>query len=321
MRLDLFVSKMFNNISRQKAIELIKSNQILVNNNVINKPSFKIKTEDKIIIKDELFIESEIFCSRAAFKLQGFLQNNCLEKDTSLFLDNTYSKYDETIFSYVKKDAKISKKNIVLTNEYIKSIKQYIYSIIKDSIILDVGASAGGFTQVLLSFNPKLVVSQDVGSMQLKHILKQNKKVISFENIDIRDFARNFYYYRDKIHEYISSDKTINDVTLSNDYKELDTINIDFLVCDVSFISLRNIFFDLLSLSKCMLLLFKPQYEVGVNVERNKNGVIKSHIAVQKSLESFSDFLKAQNAKYIFIETSHVKGKEGNEEFFIFCQF
>lgn len=96
------------------------------------------------------------------------------------------------------------------------------------------GSSTGGFTQILLDFGAKKVDAVDVGTDQLSVIIGNNPKVFSYENTDIRDFK--------------SSE------------------NYDFIVCDASFISLEKIFpaiYNLANIETDIILLFKPQFEVG----------------------------------------------------------
>ncbi|MDO7252704.1 TlyA family RNA methyltransferase [Helicobacter cappadocius] len=151
--------------------------------------------------------------------------------------------------------------------------------------VLDVGSSTGGFAQVLLNFGAIEVVCVDVGCNQLDNALRNNSKIRLFEECDIRDFSLEEKF--------------------------------DLLVCDVSFISLSKILDYLCVFSDELILLFKPQFEVGVGVKRNKKGVIMDKDAIRKRIDQFSTELYAKSLKILNIEKSLLKGKEGNEEFFI----
>ncbi|AFI06289.1 23S rRNA (cytidine-2'-O)-methyltransferase TlyA [Helicobacter cetorum] len=155
----------------------------------------------------------------------------------------------------------------------------------KDKIILDVGASKGGFSEVSLLKGAKKVLCVDVGKMQLDESLKDNKRIECYEECDIRAF------------------KTLE--------------KIDLLLCDVSFISLYCILEAILALSSEFLVLFKPQFEVGRNVKRNKKGVVMDTKAIFNALENFKNHLRTQNMQVLNIQESLVKGKNGNVEFFI----
>lgn len=158
----------------------------------------------------------------------------------------------------------------------------------KNKSVLDVGSSAGGFTDMLLQKGVKSVTCVDVGSDQLDETLRKNPRVIVFERCDIRDFVCEKKF--------------------------------DLVVCDVSFISLSKILSSISILSDEFILLFKPQFEVGREIKRNKKGVILDKKATQKRLDEFIKELQGVNLKVFCVQKSILKGKEGNEEFFIYAK-
>ncbi len=160
---------------------------------------------------------------------------------------------------------------------------------INDKICLDIGSSTGGFTEVLLEYGAKEVYAVDVGSNQLHQKLKDDKRVKSFEKCDIREFE---------------SDKKFDVVT-----------------CDVSFVGISYIFPKIKELSNDkIILLFKPQFEVGKDVKRDKKGVIKDKDAIKRVMMRFESLLVSEGLKLLKKEASKVKGKEGNEEYFYYVQ-
>ena len=164
-------------------------------------------------------------------------------------------------------------------------LKNYLekYNIsFKDKSVIDVGSSTGGFSEVALEKGAKRVVCVDVGSNQLHKKLRENKKIEVYENTDIRDFE---------------SDKKF-----------------DILVSDVSFISLLKIFDKLATLSDEMILLFKPQFEVGVEAKRDKRGVVVDKDAIIKARENFEKYIN-KDFEILRSEESSIKGKEGNIEY------
>jgi len=148
--------------------------------------------------------------------------------------------------------------------------------------VIDVGSSTGGFSEVSLEKGARSVTCVDVGNNQLHFKLRSDKRVRVFENMDIRDFESNEKF--------------------------------DILVSDVSFISLLKIFDKLKTLSNEMILLFKPQFEVGKEAKRDKRGVVLDKEAIKKARENFEKKISAE-FEIIRNEESSIKGKEGNIEY------
>lgn len=169
---------------------------------------------------------------------------------------------------------------------------------------IDVGASRGGFSEVLLEFDFECVTCVDVGSNQLHSKLKQNPRIQYFENCDIREFIKQ---YKIKSKDFILLDSSVR----------AESKPFDLLVCDVSFIGLEKIFYALEILSTEMILLYKPQFEVGKNHRRNKKGVLICDEAVQKGLTDFKHYLEQRGFCISCVAQSRIKGKQGNAEFFI----
>lgn len=118
---------------------------------------------------------------------------------------------------------------------------------LSDCVCIDVGASTGGFTDCMLQKGARLVYAVDVGSNQLDKCLKNNKRVISLENTDIR-----------------GAEKKI-------------TEKADFISVDVSFISLKQVLPEVKKLLKengRAVALIKPQFEVGKS-GIGKRGIVK----------------------------------------------
>ena len=141
-----------------------------------------------------------------------------------------------------------------------KAVEEFnLEEILKDNICIDIGSSTGGFTEILLENNVKKVYSIDVGTSQLDERLKKNNKVISIENTDFRN---------------IQIDK---ENKFQND-------NIDTIVGDLSFISLKKIIDKIVEIApENIILLIKPQFEAGEDIARKYNGVIddkKKHIEI-----------------------------------------
>lgn len=154
----------------------------------------------------------------------------------------------------------------------------------KDLSALDIGASTGGFTQILLENAALHVDAIDVGSDQLHESLRSDERVTSYEQTDIRNFHPKQSYE---------------------------------LVCsDVSFISLHHILDDVQRLaSRWIILLFKPQFEVGREAKRDKKGVLKDAKAIEKAKMHFEDACHIRGWKLVAQAPAVISGKEGNIEY------
>ena len=161
---------------------------------------------------------------------------------------------------------------------------------VKDKIALDIGSSTGGFTQILLNNNIKKVTCVDVGTNQLHSSIKNDKRIIIEENTDIRKFKSKTTY--------------------------------ELVTCDVSFISILNILDDIDRLSsKEIIILYKPQFEVGKDAKRDNNGVVLDIKAIQEARVVFLEQIKKLNWKLVLANESKVAGKSGNlEELFYFTK-
>lgn len=170
-------------------------------------------------------------------------------------------------------------------------LKYFLYEInieLKNKIALDIGSSTGGFTQILLKNDVQSVSCVDVGSNQLHETIRDDKRLKIFENTDIRKFE--------------------------------STSTFDIVTCDVSFISVLNILEDINRLSKNdIIILYKPQYEVGNDIKRNRAGVVQDKKAIKIQRDNFISQTFKLGWKLEHSSLSKVSGKEGNiEELFYF---
>lgn len=164
-----------------------------------------------------------------------------------------------------------------------------------ERIALDVGASTGGFTQVLLERGAAHVWSVDVGRGQLSAELKNDSRVSSLEETDART---------------LSSKMIANPVTA--------------IVADVSFISLTKALPAVLKLTApgCWLVaLVKPQFEAGPDAV-GKGGVVRDKAARQRALDMVRDWIEGQPGWEVAgVTQSPIEGGDGNIEFLICAQY
>ena len=162
---------------------------------------------------------------------------------------------------------------------------------IDNMVCIDVGASTGGFTDVLLQNGAAKVYAIDVGHGQLAWKLRSDDRVVVFEKTNAR---------------HLSSAEIPEDV--------------DAVVCDASFIGLATVLPAALACVKpggwCIALI-KPQFEVGRAQVGNK-GVVRDpelHASVCKNIENW--FSEKIDWQVLGIEKSPITGPEGNVEFLI----
>jgi 23S rRNA (cytidine1920-2'-O)/16S rRNA (cytidine1409-2'-O)-methyltransferase len=157
---------------------------------------------------------------------------------------------------------------------------------------LDIGASTGGFTDCLLQHGAKSVCAVDVGTNQLHESLKSDSRVRSFEQSDFRNL----------------------------DSSILDGANLDFIVCDVSFISITKIIpaiINIMPSGSRSLLLIKPQFEIK---GRHKNGIVRDEKQQKAAVRTVIDFAAAAGLKVLGVKECPFTGKDGNVEFFMLCE-
>ena len=151
--------------------------------------------------------------------------------------------------------------------------------------VLDVGSSTGGFTDFALQHGAKKVLAVDVGTEQLHPSLRGNKRIELYEKTDIRDFVPNQ--------------------------------SVDIVVCDVSFISLREILphvaKNVMQPETILVAMVKPQFEAGKH-QVNK-GVIKNDKVRRQILADFENWAK-QYFVVLDKKDSDVAGAKGNVERF-----
>ena len=164
------------------------------------------------------------------------------------------------------------------------------YSIdIEDHVCLDVGASTGGFTEVLLANGASLVFAIDVGRGQLHPSLHGHSRIVSMEETDIRDFEGRRLPARP-----------------------------DIVVIDVSFISLKAVLPVALSLAAApmsLLALIKPQFEAPR--KHSKRGIIRNAMVHQEICDDITAFAASLGCTDIQVFPSSITGGDGNVEFFI----
>jgi len=163
---------------------------------------------------------------------------------------------------------------------------------VENKVVLDIGASTGGFTDCLLQKGAKKIYSVDVGYGQLDWKLRNDPRVTCMDRINARNLKR----------EDLFDDPQL-------------------VVIDVSFISLTLILpplFKILKNRNELVALVKPQFEVGKDEVENK-GVIKDAKKRTNVLFRLNNFISEQSWVLSHLTESPIQGQKGNREYFVHC--
>ncbi|WP_243089628.1 TlyA family RNA methyltransferase [Thermus neutrinimicus] len=159
---------------------------------------------------------------------------------------------------------------------------------VRDKVAADIGASAGGFTQVLLERGARRVYAVDVGRDQLHPRLREDSRVVSLEGQDARTLVL--------------------------------PEPVDLVAMDVSFISSTLLLpkvRELLRPGGEALVLVKPQFELGPGVHK---GVVREEIQRQRALARVREKARELGFQVLGERESPLPGKEGNREFWLWLK-
>ena len=158
----------------------------------------------------------------------------------------------------------------------------------KGKIVLDVGASTGGFTDCCLQLGAIRAYAVDVGTNQLAWSLRQDPRVISHEKTDIRDFS------------------------------PPEGLDIDWVVADVSFTSLTRLLDKIIEAAPRakLLLLVKPQFELPRDLIPAGGVVVDDNDRLEAVL-LVENTLKAKGFVILNKKDARIEGRAGNREIFI----
>ena len=165
-------------------------------------------------------------------------------------------------------------------------------------VCLDVGASTGGFTDVLLHRGADQVFAVDVGQGQLLGRLREDPRVIVMEQTNVRTLC-------------------------AEDFPNAVLPKLDLVVCDASFISLKLVLpraLELVAGGGGLLALIKPQFEVGPHAV-GKGGIVRDLRLHYRCCHDLRDWLTHKQGWSVQgVCASPVFGSDGNREFLIFAR-
>jgi 23S rRNA (cytidine1920-2'-O)/16S rRNA (cytidine1409-2'-O)-methyltransferase len=181
-----------------------------------------------------------------------------------------------------------------------------------EAIVLDVGASTGGFTDFTLQHGAKKVLALDVGKGQLHYKLQHDSRVVNLEGINFRNFSLEDLI---KVLESVSSedDKNAENKTIDQSRK------LDFIVSDLSFISLTKVADRILEIAKYfnprIILLLKPQFEASKEIADKFRGIITDEKIRDEIIKDLLEKLSKSGLQLKERIESPIKGTKGNVEY------
>lgn len=230
---------------------------------------------------DKLLVAKGLVATRSQaqsyINLKNVFANNILVTKTGELFD------DETIF-----EVRVDKQYVGRGALKLKGALEYFKCSIQDQVVMDVGASTGGFTEILLDAGAQKIFAIDVGTDQLAEKIRTDPRVVNLEKTHIL---------------------------------ELQTLpsKVDGVVMDLSFISVTKIIPHLAQhfTPDWMIILVKPQFEVGPEGV-NHNGIVKSEQLREQAKKNIVKIGEATGMKCRGEMPSPIEGKAGNKEYLIY---
>jgi 23S rRNA (cytidine1920-2'-O)/16S rRNA (cytidine1409-2'-O)-methyltransferase len=231
---------------------------------------------------DVLLVERGLFESRA--RAQAAIEAGLVTADARQVLKASENIPADAVLQAQPAHPFVSRGGVKLSG----ALERYPLEI-EDHVCLDIGASTGGFTEVLLANGASLVFSIDVGTGQLHPSLQGHPRIVSMEQTDIRHFEGKRLPQRP-----------------------------DIVVIDVSFISLKAVLPAALSLAAApmhLLALIKPQFEAAR--KHSRRGIIRDAEVHRQVCEDIAAFAASLGCSNIEVFPSPIAGGDGNLEFFL----
>lgn len=239
---------------------------------------------DHILLKNEL-VESRSKAKALIMAGKVLVNDVVIDKAGTLILPDAQIRIKEQLKFVSRGGLKLE-----------KALKEFGLDV-SNFTCLDIGASTGGFTDVLLQNHAKKVFAIDVGYGQLHNKLQQDDRVIMMDKTNFRHF----------------------DISQISDF-------INLVVMDVSFISIKKIipkiieFFSRDSGEHYLISLVKPQFEVGKEYV-GKGGIVRDDAARNNVLKDIEKYLSENQFLDIQTTVSPITGATGNIEFLIYARF
>jgi 23S rRNA (cytidine1920-2'-O)/16S rRNA (cytidine1409-2'-O)-methyltransferase len=186
-----------------------------------------------------------------------------------------------------------------------------------EAIVLDVGASTGGFTDFTLQHGAKKVLALDVGKGQLHYKLQHDSRVLNLEGINFRNFSLEDLIT--VLNSVSAEEKTKDDKEHFIAAESNHSHRLDFIVSDLSFISLTKVTDRILEIAKHfnprIILLLKPQFEASKEIADKFRGIITDEKIRDEIIQDLLEKLSKSGLQLKQMIESPIKGTKGNVEY------
>ena len=220
---------------------------------------------------------------------QDYIKEGCILINGSVIKKPSYDVKDNDVIQVLERQYSFVSRGGIKLYEAIQAFSLDI----NNKVVLDIGASTGGFTDVCLQLGATHVYAVDVGHDQLSNHLKEDKRVSNMEGINAKNLDSSMF-----------------------------DLPIDFICMDVSFISIKHILYKICKIAKkpfSCILLIKPQFEVGKSYI-NKRGIVKDKKVHKKLLKEYMDYFTSLDLYVNDLCKSSLKGRGGNQEYLVYLK-
>lgn len=234
-----------------------------------------MKRLDQYLLKQG-YVSSRSKAQDAIHEGRVFVEGKCIRKNAFLVNDEMHIELKDSELSFVSR-----------AGFKLYDALQDFEIDLQDKIVIDVGASTGGFSDVCLKEGAKLVYAVDVGRDQLVQELREHPQVIEMSECNCRYLKRDMF-----------------------------EIAPNFACMDVSFISITYILPALIGIMDDieMVVLIKPQFEAGKDAI-GKHGIIKHDKIHIQVLRDMMAYVQSLGLSIHHLQASSILGRDGNKEF------
>ncbi len=233
---------------------------------------------------DVYLYENKHFTSRSLAK--DAIKENRIKINDKIISKASYLVSENDIITVIEKEHSFASRG---GNKLFGALQQWDIDL-HQRVVLDIGASTGGFSDVCLQQGAAFVYAVDIGHDQLIERLKNDDRVANMEGVNCRYLSKDMFDKR-----------------------------IDFVCMDVSFISIKLIVDSLLSILEppfeCVFLI-KPQFEAGKQWI-GKNGIVKDKKVHKRILEDMLHYFHQKGVGVYHLMKSDTVGRSGNQEYLI----